>query len=165
MNDVYIGLGANIGDRKGYIDDAINLLVNNNEVKLQSKSSIYETAPVGYEDQDHFLNMVIHISTPLTQWEILKKCQVIENELGRERQIKNGPRTIDLDILLYNNESSQFDRLTIPHPRLHERAFVLVPLTEIAPQVIVPTFGKTVKDLLANISESDLDEVVQWKKI
>ena len=104
MNTVYQGLGSNIEPRKQYLEDAIKKLRENEQIKVEKTSSIYETAPVGYTDQDPFLNMVIEIKTSLTNLELLEACQQIEQQLGREKTFKNGPRTIDLDILFYNRE-------------------------------------------------------------
>src|SRR5690625_1055687 len=164
MNEVYIGLGSNMGEREKFLHDAIELLKENGNINLEKQSSIYETAPVGYTEQDHFLNMVIKIRTSLTHLDLLDVCQRIEDKLGRERTIENGPRTIDLDILLYNNENRDLERLRIPHPRLHERAFVLVPLHEIAPDLIMPTSGKHIEDLINDISSKELAEVIKWQE-
>lgn len=164
MNTVYIGLGSNIDPRKQYLEDAINKLRQNEHIKLEKTSSIYETAPVGYTDQDSFLNMVIKIKTSLTSHDLLGVCQQIERQLGRERTFKNGPRTIDLDILFYNSEYKDLENLQLPHPRLHKRAFVLVPLCEIAPDIIMPTTGRSVDELLDNLSAKDKKEVVKWEK-
>lgn len=106
-----------------------------------SVSSIYETAPVGYTDQADFLNVVISVATELDAHELLEACQGIEHELGRVRDIRWGPRTVDIDILLYNNDNIETESLIVPHPRMHERAFVLIPLLEIAPAVVHPVTG------------------------
>src|SRR5699024_9592520 len=110
------------------------------------ESSIYETAPVGFIDQADFLNMVIEVETRLSPIELLDVCQEIELRLGRERVIRFGPRTIDLDILLYNQENLETERLSIPHVRMHERAFVLVPLAEIAHSYKIVKWDKQVGD-------------------
>lgn len=164
MNIAYIGLGSNIEPRKQYLDQAIQKLTENSKIKLQKQSSIYETEPVSYTNQDKFLNMVIEINTSFTSLELLIVCQEIETLLGRERMIKNGPRTLDLDILLFNSENKDLDRLQIPHPRLHERAFVLVPLCEIAPHLKMPTSGKVIKAFLNNLPHEDLTGVVKWRE-
>ena len=132
MNDVYLSIGTNIGDRKRNLQDAVRLLTENADVKVISVSSIYETAPVGYLDQDAFLNIAVYVQTSKSADEMLIICQSIENELGRVRKIRWGPRIIDLDILLYNHENIESEHLIIPHARMYERAFVLVPLMEIA---------------------------------
>lgn len=162
MNTVYIGLGSNIGDRKAYLDRAIEGLANHGKINVEKKSSIYETKPVGYDEQSDFLNMVIQIKTDLGHIELLDACQAIEKDLGRERTIVNGPRTIDLDILMFNNENRDLDRLRIPHPRLHQRAFVLIPLHEIAPDIIIPTTGESISDILEDLSLKEKAEVMKW---
>jgi len=164
MNTVYIGLGSNIEPRKQYLEDAIKKLRENEQIKVEKTSSIYETAPVGYTDQDPFLNMVIEIKTSLTNLELLEACQQIEQQLGREKTFKNGPRTIDLDILFYNREFRDLENLQLPHPRLHKRAFVLVPLCEIAPNIIMPNTGRKVDELLDELPDKDKKSVVKWEK-
>src|SRR5699024_9732614 len=128
MNRAYIGLGSNIEPKEQYLLQAIEQLKSHKEISVTKISSIYETPPVGYTDQNTFLNMTLEIETSLKNIELLRACQAIEKNLDRERTIKNGPRTIDLDILLFNHEYRELDGLEIPHPRMKERAFVLVPL-------------------------------------
>lgn len=167
MNIAYIGLGSNIEPRIDYLERAIQLLEKNDAITVQKRSSIYETAPVGYQEQGHFLNMVVELYTTLTHLDLLAYCQSIEKELGRDREgktIKNGPRTIDLDILLINNENRDLDTLRIPHPRLQERAFVLVPLNEIAPEKVHPRSGITMEELLARLPQKELNGVVKWEE-
>lgn len=163
MNKAYIGLGSNIEPRKEYLDKAIELLENHDAIHIKRVSSIYETPPVGYEDQAAFLNMAIEIETSLRNLELLEICQLIETDLDRVRTIKNGPRTIDLDILLYNHEYRELEELILPHPRMKERAFVLVPLNEIAADEVMPTSGKTIEDVLHDLSENEVNEIVPWK--
>ncbi|WP_163972111.1 2-amino-4-hydroxy-6-hydroxymethyldihydropteridine diphosphokinase [Oceanobacillus halotolerans] len=162
MVKAYIALGTNIEPRENHLKHAIRLLQDNEQINVMEKSSIYETAPVGYTNQAHFLNMVIEVETTLIAIELLNYCQFIEQELGRKREIRFGPRTIDLDILLYNQENSKADRLILPHPRMHERAFVLIPLEEIAPKLTIPSMVKTVEELLAAIPETEKKDVVKW---
>lgn len=142
-NTVFIGLGSNIGDRYQYLVRAVALIANSPFLELVNTSSVYETDPVGYEDQDLFLNMVIEVKTTLSAEQILANCMRIEQELGRKREIKWGPRTIDLDILLYNQENIETEELVVPHPRMLERAFVMVPLLEICPDIKIPENGKS----------------------
>lgn len=166
MNVAYIGLGSNIEPRHTYLNEALKRLETHKAVDIKKTSSIYETEPVDYLDQDRFLNMVVEIETVLSSMELLKLCQQIELELGRDRSekaIEKGPRTIDLDILLFNDENKNLDELQIPHPRMHERAFVLVPLNEIAPTKAVPHLGQRVNDLLKRLPASELRGVVKWK--
>lgn len=141
-NTAYISLGSNMGDRYNYIMQAINHLDDHPDIDVVNRSSIYETDPVGYEDQDLFLNMVIEVKTQLKPHELLDICMEIEQILGRKREIKWGPRTIDLDILLYNQENIETEKLIVPHPRMLERAFVMVPLLEINQDVHVPESGE-----------------------
>jgi 2-amino-4-hydroxy-6-hydroxymethyldihydropteridine diphosphokinase len=162
MNKAYIALGTNIEPREFYISEALDLLEAHESIAIQRRSSIYETAPVGYVDQADFLNMVVEINTLLKPEELLETVLQTEDKLGREREIPNGPRTIDLDILLYNQENKTEDHLIIPHPRMHERAFVLVPLAEIAKEEMVPNTNKTVRELLNGIPQADIDTVRKW---
>jgi|SRR5699024_4796371 len=159
MNQAYIALGTNIEPREEYLNQAIELLEQDQRINIIKKSSIYQTVPVGYTDQPDFLNMVIEIETPLIAIDLLDACQEIEQHLGRERTIRFGPRTIDLDILLYNQENRQSERLIIPHPRMHERAFVLVPLEEISPKLYIPKIGKHVMDLINELSAEAIKDV------
>lgn len=134
-NQAFIGLGSNIGERYNNLIEAVSSLHRHKEIKLVKSSSIYETLPVGYTEQDDFLNMVIQLETTLSPDELLKLCLQIEKDLGRKREIKWGPRIIDLDILLYNQENIETENLIVPHPRMHERAFVLAPLLELDPTI------------------------------
>lgn len=166
MNKVYIALGTNIEPRFNHLQEALQRLQEHKKISILKQSSIYETAPVGYTNQADFLNMVIQAETDCTPIELLDYCQQIEKELGRKRTIRFGPRTIDLDILLYNQENIKMERLTIPHPRMHERAFVLVPLNEIAPNTVLPLTmeNKRVVDAIKELSGNDLKDVEIWTK-
>ncbi|MFD3448334.1 2-amino-4-hydroxy-6-hydroxymethyldihydropteridine diphosphokinase [Microbacteriaceae bacterium 4G12] len=154
----YLGLGSNIGDRFSYLQHAISLLADHPAISVEDISSIYETDPVGYTDQNQFLNVAVKISTSLHAVELLHVTQSIEQELGRKREVRWGPRTIDLDILLYNHENIETESLIIPHPRMFDRAFVLVPLLEIN------------GDMENKISRSQIEEmrrregVAAWKQ-
>ncbi|MBS4210826.1 2-amino-4-hydroxy-6-hydroxymethyldihydropteridine diphosphokinase [Bacillus sp. FJAT-50079] len=164
MNNIaYLSLGSNMGDRKNCLKMAIDELVNHAHVKIEKLSSIYETEPVGYVDQANFLNMVVKISTSLSALELLRLCLQIEKELGRVREFRWGPRIIDLDILLYNNENIMMEALQIPHPRMTERAFVLIPLLEIDRELTLPN---SIKPLLHTLNEiRDKEGVQLWKEI
>lgn len=142
MNDVFISIGSNIGERHRYLKESIELLKDRADTTVEQVSSIYETEPVGYTDQANFLNVVILIRTSLSAGDLLDVCQGIEQTLGRERTIRWGPRTVDLDILLYNQEKIEKEDLIVPHPRMAERAFVLIPLLEIAPDIKSPVTGE-----------------------
>jgi len=149
-NRVYLGLGSNLGDREYYLLQAIRLLNKHKDIHVNRVSSIYETAPVGYVNQGPFLNMVAEIETSLNPLDLLEQTLRIENTLDRKREIHWGPRTIDVDILLYNQEIIHEKNLIIPHPRMMERAFVLIPLVEIAPELSVPGKDIKMKDLLSS---------------
>jgi 2-amino-4-hydroxy-6-hydroxymethyldihydropteridine diphosphokinase len=141
----YVGLGANLGDREATIRAAIAALPG-----VVGVSSLQETDPVGKTDQPKFLNGVAAVETALSARELLDVLLSVERELGRERRERWGPRTIDLDLLLYGNATIDEPGLTVPHPRLHERRFVVEPLAEIAPELVIPGWGR-VKDLLAEL--------------
>jgi 2-amino-4-hydroxy-6-hydroxymethyldihydropteridine pyrophosphokinase len=147
----YIGLGSNIGDREYQLNRAVELIKQTDGVEVTALSSYYNTAPVGYEEQPDFLNAVVEIKTTLSPEELLQLCTKIEKELKRERIIHWGPRTIDLDILLFGNDIVDSNNLTIPHPRMHERRFVLEPLNEIAPNVLHPFLKKSVHEIFSEL--------------
>lgn len=161
-NNAFLSLGTNIEPRYQHLLKAIELLENDKDISIKRRSSIYETEPVGYVDQADFLNIVIEIETSLSSISLLDLCQHIEHKLGRRRNIRFGPRTIDLDILIYNKENSTVERLILPHPRMHERAFVVIPLYEIAPQRLVPKWNKTVSELRSELLVSDIEGVRKW---
>ncbi|WHY77708.1 2-amino-4-hydroxy-6-hydroxymethyldihydropteridine diphosphokinase [Neobacillus sp. WH10] len=161
-NTAFIALGSNIGNRYDNITSAIKLLTSHSNIKLVNYSSIYETDPVGYEDQDLFLNMVIEIQTVLSAMELLDFCLKTELDLGRKRKIRWGPRTIDIDILTFNQENIETEKLTVPHPRMAERAFVMVPLIEINPNHRIPGVDKPLNLLLNELP--DKEGVRIWKR-
>ena len=130
-NKVYLSLGSNIGNRQKYIESAIELIGKTQRIKILKKSGLYETSPVGYVEQDLFLNAVIKIETDFSAREILKIINKIENELDRKREIRWGPRTIDIDILIFSDKKINETDLIIPHKEMLNRLFVLVPLIEI----------------------------------
>jgi 2-amino-4-hydroxy-6-hydroxymethyldihydropteridine diphosphokinase len=160
MARVYIGLGSNLGDRALQIQKAVELIGVMPSTKILRMSSIYETSPVGIPDQPRFLNAVIELSTPMVPRELLAEVKKIEKDLGRSELTRWGPRTIDLDILLCNDDVIVSDELTIPHPRMTERKFVLVPLAELDPAVVHPVEQKTVETILARCLSTE--EVVLY---
>ncbi|MRH44958.1 2-amino-4-hydroxy-6-hydroxymethyldihydropteridine diphosphokinase [Aquibacillus halophilus] len=162
MNKAYVALGSNIAPRDTFLSQAINALDEHLEIKLTFKSNIYETEPMGLKEQEKFLNLVVEVSTSLEPLELLSYCQQIEEKLGRKRELRWGPRTIDLDILLYNNENIKTEQLIVPHPRMHERSFVLIPLKDIDPMMIIPTVNKTVSVILDETKEEDKKGVILW---
>jgi 2-amino-4-hydroxy-6-hydroxymethyldihydropteridine diphosphokinase len=161
-NLAYIALGSNMGDRFEYLKKAIFLLNSHEEIRVVNTSSIYETDPVGYTDQDQFLNMAVQVITRLKPHDLLVECLRIEEELGRKREIRWGPRTLDLDILLYNQENIETEKLTIPHPRMSERAFVILPLLELDPDLKLLMMEKPLESCLQSIP--DREGVRIWKQ-
>ena len=144
----YLGLGANLGEREATLAQALNILHEYPTIKITKISSLYETEPMGFTEQPTFLNMVAEARTSLNQDGLLAAALAIEQELGRVRTKRWGPRVIDIDVLLYGDLQFHSAALTVPHPRLAERAFVLIPLAEIAPGLVLPGLGITVKKLL-----------------
>lgn len=161
-NKAFISLGSNIGNRYDYLSKAIEYLTKHPKIQLVNTSSVYETDPVGYEEQDLFLNMVIEIQTDLGALELLDFCLKVELELGRKREIVWGPRTIDLDILLYNQENIKSEKLIIPHPRMIERNFVMIPLMEIQPDVIIPNIEKPLQTWIKELANKEGVRI--WKR-
>lgn len=145
---VYLALGSNLGDRLANLKQAITSL--SPQMELKAKSRVYETPPWGYTDQPMFLNQVVKVNTYLEAESLLKHLRRLEVALGRVPSFQNGPRLIDIDILFYDDLVLNTSSLAIPHPRLNERAFVLMPLNDIAPAFAHPTLGKTVSEMLAS---------------
>lgn len=147
-----MALGSNVGDRLNYLRRAVSALAGETtRVRVAALSSVYETKPVGLFSQPDFLNAVIAVDTNLPPEELLDVTQAIERTNGRCREVRWGPRTLDIDILLYGCSVYESKRLTVPHPRLKERAFVLLPLAELAPQLTVPGTKATVSELVQHV--------------
>lgn len=157
MAKAYLGLGSNIGNKREYIDAALQLLREHKDIQVTDRSSYYETDPVGYLDQDSFLNIVAAIETSLEPMSLLFYCNEIEQKLKRKREIRWGPRTIDVDILLYENYTSQDEHLTIPHPRMCERSFVMIPLYEIAKDIRI--FGHSIGDIVEKLGQEGIRKI------
>ena len=145
----FLGLGSNLGHREAQLARAAQLLEESPAVEISRASSIYQTAPWGYLEQPHFLNSVLEIATNLAPVPLLELTQSIERLIGRQPGIRFGPRLVDIDILLYGDQSVHLEEpdLQIPHPRMHLRAFVLVPLAELAPGLTLPNFSAGVAEL------------------
>jgi GTP cyclohydrolase-4 len=155
----YLGFGSNMGNRQRNLDKVLELLSQRLQVKRLS--SVYDTEPLDNVDQPRFLNLVCQMTTRLAPMELLTMAKGIELKLGRKPGTHNAPRPIDIDILFYGDQVIKTSELVIPHPRLVERAFVLIPLAEIAPGLVHPMNGKTVRELLQGVTETQ--DVLKWE--
>jgi 2-amino-4-hydroxy-6-hydroxymethyldihydropteridine diphosphokinase len=155
VNTVYISLGTNLGDRCDNLKRAWESLPP--EVRTVAYSSIYQTPPWGYEDQPEFLNQVIQAETVLSPVDLLAFLKNLEENLGRQATFRYGPRLIDLDILLYEDQIFNSSRLDVPHPKLHERPFVLIPLAELAPGLFHPVLGRRIQDLVSEVDSAGIE--------
>ena len=158
MATVYLCLGSNLGDREANLSQALLLL--SPKVIVRKVSSVYETRPVGYEEQPMFLNLTCQVATSLDPEELLRLVKDIEANMGRKPDFRNAPRLIDIDILFYNARVIKTEGLTIPHPRLAERAFVLIPLSEIAPGLVHPELGRKIAELARDVEGHN--DVRKW---
>ena len=155
----YIGLGANLGDPRRQVEEAIQRLKEAEEVEVLRVSNLYRTPPLGPPGQPWYVNAAVQVKTRLTAEELMRVLISIERDMGRVRGERWGPRLIDLDLLLYNGEIITGPDLTVPHPEMHRRAFVLAPLAEIAPQAWHTVLGKTVAELWENLDAADREAV------
>lgn len=153
---VYLALGSNMGDRQENLRQAVAALPP--QMVVKAKSHIYETPPWGYEDQPKFLNQAVKAETYLEAEPLLKHLKRLEIALGRQASFPNGPRSIDIDILFYDDLVLNTPLLTLPHPRMHDRGFVLLPMMDIAPDLVHPVIRKSIREMLAS---SNLDGITQ----
>ena len=156
--DVILSIGSNLGDRKGNIEEAVRMLGGLEGTKVLKVSGMYETEPVGYEDQPYFLNICVLVNTMQSPMELLDSIHEIENILKRKREIRWGPRTIDIDILLFDKQVIDEEDLQIPHPEMPNRMFVLQPLNEIAPYIRHPWLGKTVGQMFRELEAREKEQ-------
>jgi len=155
MNNIFIALGSNLENPKEQVKKGILSIKQIEGVRILNESNLYETPPVGILDQPNFVNAVIKINSNLGPYEILNELLNIENIAGRVRIDKNGPRTLDLDILLFNNLILNEKKLTIPHPRMHERLFVLMPLKDIDEAIVIPNHGAII-DIINKLTPENI---------
>lgn len=155
MQRAYIALGSNLQQPEQQVTQAFTELQRLPKTRLLQRSSLYRTAPVGYDDQPDFINAVAELETDLSPRELLRALLAIETRQGRQRTFANAPRVLDLDLLLYADMRMDSEELTLPHPRMHERGFVLLPLAEIAPQLQLPRYGS-----ISTLAASHADEGV-----
>jgi len=157
MATAYVGIGSNLGEPRRQIEAALDELGRIAQTRVARRSSLYRSAPLGHADQPDFLNAVARLETGLAAEALLGELQAIERRHGRERSFANAPRTLDLDLLLHDAGTVSTPQLTLPHPRMHERAFVLAPLAEIAPEADVPGHGRAA-ELLARCAGQRIEQ-------
>ena len=159
MTEALLGLGGNVGDSRAILDRAVRLLCDGDEVRLTARSSDYRTPPWGFKYQAPFVNLCIAVETTLSARELLERAQAVELKLGRDRahEKRNGPRTADIDIIAYDELKLDELGLTLPHPRLFERPFVLVPLAEIEPERVIA--GRKIKEALAGLDTNGIERL------
>ncbi len=158
MAQAFVGIGANLGDPVAQVEWAIAELAKLPNTRVVRTSSLYRTAPIGHTDQPDFVNAVVLIDTTLSPRDLLDALLGIEHAAGRERTFQNAPRLLDLDVLLYDDQVIDSPGLAVPHPRMHERAFVLVPLAEIAPNAVIPGHGRAA-DLLKKVNDQEVRRI------
>lgn len=152
LQTIFLAFGANLGNPRDQIERGI-VALNDHHVNVIARSSWFETEPVGMDDQPWFLNLAARASTSLDPYELLAVCQQVEKRVGRIPSVRFGPRHLDIDILLFGDERIESEELTIPHPRMHERRFVLIPLLEIAPDLEDPVLNQPYADVLSRLDE------------
>lgn len=157
MTNVWIGLGSNLGEREVYLHSALKHMARLKDTRIVQRSSVYVTEPQGLTEQPSFYNMVVEIETGLSPYDLLQSLLAIERTLGRVRTVRYGPRTIDLDILLYGDRVLTDEQLTVPHPRMVERSFVLVPLLEIYPEASDPRTGQALSTHLYRLQDQGIE--------
>lgn len=157
MNKAYLGLGTNMGDKEAYLKEACKIISDNPNINIVKISKVYKTKAWGYTNQDDFLNICIEVDTNLSPEELLEVCHEVENKLNRVRVIRWGPRTIDVDILFFNNIISTDENLILPHPRIKERAFVLIPLMDLNKELAID--NKAISYYLSNLEKEELKQV------
>jgi 2-amino-4-hydroxy-6-hydroxymethyldihydropteridine diphosphokinase len=145
-----------VGERPQFLKEAIEKIAESDKISIRRVSSVYESQPVGYENQGWFLNLVVEVQTSFEPVPLLEHLLSVEEQMGRKRGKKWGPRNIDLDMLFYENHIIDSDRLTVPHPRMHQRRFVLEPLAQIAPEFLHPLLGKSVRELLESCEDESV---------
>ena len=160
VHTAFIGLGSNLANPSAQVLQAMQLIDQHHGIRVLAKSGLYRSAPVGYLEQPDFINAVIKVETQLAPLALLQTLLALEQENGRTREFQNAPRTLDLDVLLYGDLQMHERGLTIPHPRMHERAFVLLPLAEIAPGCAIPGRG-SVSELLRAIDASGVKQLAE----
>ena len=160
MVTVYLGLGSNMGNRQDNLEKALDFL--SQRLRVEKVSSVYDTEPVSNTTQPRFLNQVCQVSTGLEPMALLTLVKGIESKLGRLPHTSNLPRPIDIDILFYGDQVIETPKLVIPHPKLTQRAFVLIPMAEIAPDLVHPVNGKTIKELMRELQEG-VQDVFKWE--
>jgi 2-amino-4-hydroxy-6-hydroxymethyldihydropteridine diphosphokinase len=159
--DVYLSLGSNLGDRRANLKKALGLM--GESLEIAGVSSVYDTKPVGVGEQPRFLNLVCRVNTDIGPMQLLSFVKGIESSMGRDLSLRNAPRVIDIDIILYGDTIMESPELIIPHSRMRERAFVLVPFAEIAPSIVHPVSGERIDELAARVE--DRDGVVKKRRL
>lgn len=166
MSEVFLSFGSNLGDREKNILDAIKLLNEISDIKVIRGSSLYETEPLGFKEQNYFFNIVLRIHTNLSPFELLREIENIEKILGKNIKRKWGPRIIDIDILYYDEDIIETEKLTVPHPLINERMFVLIPMMEIASDFICPKTKLKISNIIRNCNKKDTVVMIKkWEEL